>query len=126
MFFVSRKEACPAILNGIYIFRNIFFTFDCKISVFLSFSQSPFWSFFAFGKEIAIYDTALLNRRSNSCLRSPHSKQPIGFGLLWGPRNLYLVGPNCIFVCVCHIFVVLLQCFSIGTNKKRGQLVVIR
>ena len=46
MFFVSRKEACPAILNGIYIFRNIFFTFDCKISVFLSFSQSPFWSFF--------------------------------------------------------------------------------
>ena len=28
------------------------------------------------------------------------------------PNNLYLVGPNCIFVCVCRFFVVLLPLFS--------------
>jgi len=31
---------------------------------------------FAFGKEVTKVDTTPLNRRGNSCLRSPHSKQP--------------------------------------------------
>lgn len=35
----------------------------------------------AFGKEIATVDTALLNRQSNSCLRSPQKLK-----MFWGPN----------------------------------------
>jgi hypothetical protein len=41
----------------------------------------------AFGKEIATVDTALLNRQSNSCLRSPQGLQILGDPIILNRRN---------------------------------------
>ena len=41
----------------------------------------------AFGKEIATVDTALLNRQSNSCLRSPQGLQILGDPIIVNRRN---------------------------------------